>query len=377
MKLALIDGAWTLDGAAYEARDEALSASVAGVPEKARVMPGSSWVWIPASSPEPTGPVTAEAVQAMADELNASTHPRPIDGGSEDSPTHAYAERGDVPANGWAHRAAVAEVNGAPMVFFQCEVVSNVAPLLSSGRLAFSSIHARFPLKEDGEADSARAELVSLGLTNHPANTDLPPITVVRGGRTFAHVVTRAMSAGVCRMADKKEAPPAAKEPAVEVKKAAPTPEEMVAMIEELTARIATLEGEKEAMSSENKALEAARSAATAEIAELRSSMPADDAEAKAVAAVETALREGRFASSRKASYLVVARASLPLFEKQMAELPPLGQRVVLRSEAKPAESQKSIADEALESAAKHYPEGPAREAFITRSKARFASKGA
>lgn len=371
MKLALIDGVWTLDGTAYEARDAALDAAVVGVPAKQRVMPGALRFWIPASSPDPEGGlVTADVVREIATELNASVHPRPIDGGSEDAPTHEFGYRGDVPANGWVHRAVVADVGGEPMMFLECEVLESVAPMLMQGRIAFSSVHVEWPdASADGETMGS-AVLVSLGLTNRPANTNLPPIKSVRNGRTFAHVVMRAVPVGV-PMADAKETPPASTEKAApEAAKAAPTPEEMLAMIQDLQAQIAALKGD-------NAALEAARSAATAEIAELRSSMPADDAEAKAVAAVETALREGRFASSRKASYLVVARASLPLFEKQMAELPPLGQRVVLRSEAKPAESQKSIADEALEAAAKHYPEGPAREAFITRSKARFASKGA
>ena len=373
MSAVSVRGEWSFDGASVT-RDAALDAAVRGVPEKLRVMPGGERFWLPASSPEESGPVTGECIHSMACELNASTHPRPIDGGAGDSPTHAYAERGDVPATGWVHRAVVADVDGAPMLFLECEVLSSVAPLVREGRIAFTSIHAEIPREEGGELDSSGAVLVSLGLTNRPANEGLPPAMVVRGARTFAHVVTRAVAlAGVCRMAD-KEAPPAAKDkPVEEVKKAEPTTAELLTRIEELEAKLSAAMGENEALS-------AMRDALSAEVTEARAAAPARDAEREAVEAVDTAVREGRFGKRQRDAMLVVARKDLEVFRASMFKLPKLGETTILRSEVKPAESLtvagQSAEVAALHEAATHRPEAE-RAAFITRGMARITARKA
>ena len=371
MTLTVIDGVWTLDGEPFESRDAALDAAVAGVPTKARVMPGSSRFWIPASSADEAGGMITDAtVHEMAAELNASTHPRPIDGGSEDAPTHEYGTRGDVPANGWAHRAAVAEVDGHPMMFLECEVLSSIAPLLREGRIAYSSVHVEWPRVEGSEDAYGPAVLVSLGLTNRPANTNLPPIQSVRNGRTFAHVVTRAVPVGVSMMAKEKEAPPAAEKPAAEAMKMAPTVEELLVMIQELQAKVAEMEGEKVA-------LEAARDVLAAQLVEARA-VPARDADADALADVDAAMRDGRFSERQKVAMVAMRKASKAVFDSTIALMPVLGARSTVRSEVNPPTAHATAAingeEAALTLALGAIPEHE-RAAFVLRQKARIAAR--
>ncbi len=371
MTLTVIDGVWTLDGEPFESRDAALDAAVSSVPTKARVMPGSSRFWIPASSADEAGGMITDAtVYEMAAELNASTHPRPIDGGSDDAPTHEYGMRGDVPANGWAHRAAVADVDGHPMMFLECEVLATVAPLLWEGRIAYSSVHVEWPRVEGSEDAYGPAVLVSLGLTNRPANTNLPPIQSVRNGRTFAHVVTRAVPVGVSKMAKEKEAPPAAEKPAAEATKAEPTMAEVMAMLEEAMARIAALEGEKVA-------LEAARDVLASQLVEARA-VPVRDADADALADVDAAMRDGRFSERQKVAMVAMRKASKSVFDSTIALMPVLGTRSTVRSEVNPPTAHATAAingeEAALTLALGAIPEHE-RSAFVLRQKARVAAR--
>jgi len=362
-------GSWSVGDVAYETRDEALDAAITGVPAKPFIMPGSSRFWIPATSPESSGPVTAEAICAMVEELNASTHPRPIDGGSTDAPTHEYAERGDVPATGWIHRGVVAEVDGSIEAFLESEVMAPVAPFIREGRIAFSSIHAEFAVDAEGVAVASSARLVSLGLTNRPANTSLPPITAVRDGRNVAHVVTRARLAGVSQMAAEKVSAVAPPPDAPEEKKSAEmTMAEVMAKITEQDARIAALEGE-------NASLSAARDALASELSVQRSATGADEAAAE----VEAAFVAGKFSASVKPAMLTCARQSLSVFRATVA-LMPSRSRVVRSAEAEPARvSVTSEAATVVEAAALELVRGAMTadeaKAFQERRAARLAAK--
>lgn len=371
MSLVFASGAWSLGDTVFETRDEALDAAVRGVAEKSRVMPGSWRFWIPASSADTdNGAITDATVREMAAQLNASKHPRPIDGGSDDAPTHEFGHRGDVPATGWVHRAVVADVDGVPMMFLECEVLASIAPLIEQGRIAFSSVHVEWPYLDAETDERGPAELVSLGLTNRPANTNLPPIKSVRNGRTFAHVVMRAVPVGVSKMAETKAAPPAADKPADEAAKAEPTMAEVMAKLDEALARIEALEGEKVA-------LEAARDVLSSQLIEARA-VPARDADAEAVADVDAAMREGRFGERQKVAMVAMRKASKAVFDATVKLMPVMGTRSTAPAEVKPATAHAEAASDGAEAelrmASEAYPPGE-REAFIARQKARIAAR--
>ena len=370
MSLVFAAGKWSLGDAVFESRDEALDAAVRGVPEKSRVMPGSWRFWIPASSADAEGgAITDATVLEMAAQLNASNHPRPIDGGADDAPTHEFGYRGDVPATGWVHRAVIAEVDGAPMMFLECEVLASIAPLIEQGRIAFASVHVEWEYDPETK-ESGPAFLASLGLTNRPANTNLPPIKSVRNGRTFAHVVMRAVPVGVSKMAEQKAAPPAADKSADEAAKAEPTMAEVMAKLDEALARIEALEGEKVA-------LEAARDVLSSQLIEARAGT-ARDADAEAEADVNAAMREGRFGERQKTAMVAMRKASKAVFDSTVALMPVMGTRSTAPAEVKPATAHAEAASDGAEAELRMASEAlpfDQREAFIARQKARIAAR--
>ena len=378
MSLVFYQGVWSIEGKHFDSRDAALDAAVRGVAEKPRVMPGSSRFWIPSGSADKNGgKITSADIVDMAMGLNASSHPRPIDGASDDAPTHEFGYRGDVPATGWVHRAVIAEVDGEPMMFLECEVLSSVAPLIEQGRIAFASVHVEWPYADAARTQRGPAELVSLGLTNRPANTNLPPIYSERNGRTFAHVVMRAVPVGVSKMAEQKAAPPAADKPADEAAKAEPTMAEVMAKLDEALARIAALEGEKVA-------LEAARDVLSSQLIEARAGT-ARDADAEAESDVNAAMREGRFGERQKPAMIRMRARSKLVFDETIALMPVMGTRSTAPAEVKPATAHAEARSAGIDAEAEmrmaaewsgvHSP--GEREAFLVRQQKRIdARKG-
>lgn len=131
--------------------------------------------------------------QAVAS-LNSQPLPRPINGGSPDSPAHAPA--GDSIATGYAHHAVeVVGFDGRHGAYVIAELMPSVARVVDSGRVAWTSIGLGGSVGDD--AAIRDAEFDHLALTNTPAVKTLTPSAAIRkpGERFVAvrtHPVTRA-----------------------------------------------------------------------------------------------------------------------------------------------------------------------------------------
>ncbi len=197
------DGAYTVTSgdstSSYTSLREALDAALPAVAthekaarlrdEKSGDLNGA-WRWLPATDVEAVAKggvrIDATAIREMADSLNTSPRPVPIDGGPTPegmapSPVHGTAFDSGTPANGYAHWAVVVEgptVDDAKLYLF-AEVMPHIAREIDSGRLAEGSVHFGYS-SVDGELPRG-VELISHALTNDPAVKTLAPANSVRG----------------------------------------------------------------------------------------------------------------------------------------------------------------------------------------------------
>lgn len=199
------DGAYTVTAgdstSAFTSLREALDAALPAVAahEKAARLRdvdtgdlNGAWRWLPATDVETVAKegvrIDAQAIREMADSLNSSPRPVPIDGGPTpkgmlESPVHGTAFSSGTPANGWAHWAVVVEGPGAEdaKLYLFSEIVPEVAREIDAGRMAEGSVHFGYA-SADGELPRG-VELISHALTNDPAVKTLAPANSVRGMR--------------------------------------------------------------------------------------------------------------------------------------------------------------------------------------------------
>lgn len=163
------------------------------------------WRWLDASAEEPEpGPdgsqVTAGAIRTMIDRLNGGSQPVMVDGGTHDSGAHESTQETSVRANGWGHVGAEwRDLSGRVHLALYCELHPDIAPDVTSGRLAFGSI--AFSQSTENKDDAA---LWSHALTNLPAVQGLMPSSANRS--TAGHVFARALPTRLNIMTTKKTA---------------------------------------------------------------------------------------------------------------------------------------------------------------------------
>lgn len=159
-----------------------------------------AWRWLHATDVEDAPAYDGARIdettvaQAVAS-LNSQPLPRPINGGSPDSPAHTPA--GDSIATGYAHHAVtVVDSDGRHGAYVIAELVPSVARVVDSGRVAWTSIGLGGSVGDD--AAIRDAEFDHLALTNTPAVKTLTSSAAIRkpGERFVAvrtHRVTRAV----------------------------------------------------------------------------------------------------------------------------------------------------------------------------------------
>lgn len=319
-----------------------LDAAVASVPAKPAILREGVRRWIPAAVPmtEAGEPVSDAFIADLAANLNGEAVSIPIDGGAPGSIAHVTASEHAV---GWAHRAAIIEGK----LFLEAEVLPEVAAAIDAGTLAYSSIDADYEADaETGAYVAGSAHLITHALTNTPKNRGLLPMQAIatHERRRTLHSYTRARLADGEDMGKKKieeETAPAAEQateqaaeaqtaeaPVVEEPSGEMSPEDALAKIAELEAKLA--------------AAEAAASEMSARLAE----MPVEDEAAKAEAAreaacvrvVDEAIGVGRIAPASREKWLAVARGSLDAAKAALASIPARSRRVV-----QPGESASSV----------------------------------
>lgn len=317
---------WERDGVAHSTLSDALGEP----PQTPQLLTVASWRWLSASV-SGIAPIGPDEVRAMAVDVWTRESRRPIDGGSADSAPHATAERSDAPANGWIHDAAiVARSDGSVELMVWAELAIDVWELVDTGRLAYASILASLA------TESQPVMLHSLALTNMPADPRVGAASVsrTRGVLTPIDGVAGALArAGGVMGAKASAAEPQTDKPAAEPDKgteaegateerAAMSPEEMSAKIEELIAEIAAL---KEQLS-----------ARTEELAQARTQAPAETAEQL----VERAIRDGKLRRTDAKRWTQIASASAAALEsvrRHIEETPSIYARV---TRAESAESR-------------------------------------
>lgn len=141
------------------------------------------WRWLHATDVEDVpaydgARIDETTVTQAVENLNAQGIPRPINGGSSDSPGHGDA--GQTLANGYAHHAIeVVAADGRHGAYVIAELVPDVARNIDAGRIAYTSIGLGGTTSEDDDA-IRDAFFDHLALTNTPAVTTLKPSAAIR-----------------------------------------------------------------------------------------------------------------------------------------------------------------------------------------------------
>ncbi len=141
-----------------------------------------AWRWLHATDVEDVPAYDGARIdettvsQAVAS-LNAQDIPRPINGGAPDSP--APAPCGDCIATGYAHHAVEVEsADGRRGAYVIAELLPDVARVIDSGRIAYTSIGLAGTVGDDNSIRDAAFD--HLALTNSPAVTTLTPSASIR-----------------------------------------------------------------------------------------------------------------------------------------------------------------------------------------------------
>lgn len=288
-ELPLVDA---LDSVAIGAADEPIL--------KAR-----EWQWVCASTiedadvfngAEPTA-FLLDSAQVFDLARNYASSPRklPVDGGGFGSAPHGTVSDSSTPANGWIHRVAVAEQDGAPALYVHAELMPQVAEARTAGRLAYASIVFS---PRDGSP-----VLRSCALTNAPFNRRIIASTQVEARQVVPTKETQ-------NMAENKVEARAEDAPPVEDPKASAEGDavDMAAALEELQSKIAEQDAKIAELSAMVEALGAERDALAADVAATAEARTAQTAEEQ----VEAAIKDGKILPVARTAYVIAAKAQGP-----------------------------------------------------------------
>lgn len=308
--ITLVDGSWSAKGARFDTLEAALGTPVIASP----ILPEYTAQWISASVVGGVAQVTPEVLAALVDDVRTRKVKRPVDGGSEDSEPHATARRSDALANGWIHDARLVLTGDGPEMQVLAELIPSIAANRKSGRLAYASIHAS--VTKDGPG----SQFHGLALTNMPLDPNVHASTIQRAHPPTPTPPREAIERA--RPAEDKMTPDKPKDPPAEVK-AAMTPEEMGAKLEEMAAMVA-------AQAEEIAALKAALTGTTEELAASRAAQ-VDETPEKLT---DKAISEGRIPRDQRPVYVELARKSRDSFDRIIAARAPLTGRIVSPSQS-------------------------------------------